>query len=202
MDKTMVRLLLCGGTIAAVSVFSLTLTRAQTPAPESDAPEPPAGLNGLTPDQMGQIAGSTVDGTGTAIAPADVDVMEGPRETPVAGPAAAALAPPPPGTIDEELLAANIAARLEPLDDCRISVARRKQVPTGDVAADRLALRWIIAKTGQAFGAEVVGKTPTDDAVLDCVKRQMTGWTFPRPSGGPLPIERDFTFRPVPPPAR
>ena len=134
------------------------------------------------------------------IAPSDLGLMT--RELSVVGPAAAALAPAPPGTNDEKVLAADIAARLGPLENCRISVARRKHVAPNDVAADRLVLRWMIAKTGRAFGAQVVGTTPTDAGVLHCVKRQMTGWTFPPPPGDPLPIKRDFTFRPAPPPAK
>jgi len=204
MDNTAVRLVLWAGTIATLSAFSATLAHGQTPAPaqESDAPERPASLNGLGTDKSGQVAGSSLDGTGTAIAPFDLDVVKAPWEFPVAGPAATALAPAPSGTIDEQDLAAEIAARLEPLEDCRIGIARRRHVVVSDVPADQLRLRWIIAKTGRAFGAEVVATTPTDDGVLDCVKRQMTGWKFPRPSGGPLPIERDFTFRPVPTPAK
>jgi len=203
MDNTAVRIALWVGTITAISAYATTLAHGQTAAPvqESDVPERPAGLNGVGTEHTGPIAGPSMDGTGTTIAPFDLDLMEGPGESPVAGPAAVALAALPPGTIDEELLAATIAGRLQPLEDCRVSVARRKHVAVNDVAADRLMLRWIIAETGKAFGAEVVASTPTDDRVLDCVKRQMANWTFPRPSGGPLPIERDFTFRPAPPPA-
>lgn len=196
MDKTALRLVLWAGTVAAASVYPARPARGQTEAPaeSSELPEGAATLNGLAPGHTGQVAGSPLDGSGTAIVPFDLDAMKVSPESPIAGPAAAALAPRPPGTIDEQVLAEEIAAQLEPMEDCRTSVARRKQVVASDVAADRLTLRWIIAETGQAFGAEVVATTPTDDGVLDCVKRQMAGWTFSRPSGGPLPIERDFTF--------
>jgi hypothetical protein len=147
---------------------------------------------------MGQVAGSSVEG-GTAIVPFDGDAMQSTSELRVAGAAAAALAPRPPGTIDQPVLAGEIAARLEPLEDCRILVARRENVVASEVAADHLTLRWTIGEAGRAFGAEVVAATPTDDGILDCVKRQMANWTFSPPSGGPLPVERDFTFRSRPP---
>lgn len=197
MDKTTIRLILWAGTAVVLAARWPTAARAQVSVvpPAAVAPESAGRLNGLRPEQMGQVAGSSVDGTGTAIAPFDVDAMKSTSELPVSGPAATALAPRPPGTIDQQVLAEEIAERLEPLDDCRILVARREQVAASEVAADHLTLRWTIGETGRAVGAEVIAATPTDDGVLDCVKRQMTAWTFSRPSGGPLPIQRDFTFR-------
>jgi len=201
MNKTTVRLILCAGTVVVVAALSPRLAHGQPPLSSGPggASDSAAGLNGLRPEQMGPVAGSSLDGTGTTIVPFQFDAMKGVSELPVAGVAAAALAPRPPGTVDQQVLAGEIAARLEPLEDCRTLVARRKQVVASDVAADHLTLRWIIAETGRAFGAEVVAATPTDDAVLDCVKRQMSDWTFSPPSGGPLPIERGFTFRASPP---
>ena len=121
------------------------------------------------------------------------------REAQVRGPAARALAPPPAGTLDPGVLAWEIATRFENIGSCRTEVARRRQVPVGSVQADRLTLRWTILKTGRVTGATAVGTTPIDADVLDCVKRQMTGWVFSSPSGGPLPVERTFAFRPAPP---
>lgn len=197
MNNTVIRLLLWTGTVMVVAAQSPRAAPGHPPGapPAAVAPDTAGRLNGLRPEQMGQVAGSSVEGNGTAIAPFDADVMRAVSELPVAGAAAAALAPRPPGTIDQRVLAEEIAARLEPLEMCRILVARRQHVVASDVAADHLTLRWIIAETGRAFGAEVVAATPTDDGVLDCVKRQMTDWVFSAPSGGPLPIERGFTFR-------
>jgi len=173
------------GTMVSASVFSSVLARAQD-----------AGLNGLDADRMGRIAGTAVNGTGTVIAPA---VLRQRRESPVTPAAHVALAPPPPGIIAEELLAEEIAAKFEPLEVCRIDVARGKQVRARDVAADPLILRWTIQPTGRVTAAEVVATTAVDAEVLDCVKRRMNEWTFSRPSGGPLPVERVLRFRSAPP---
>jgi hypothetical protein len=170
--------------IVSVSAYSAVLAGA-----------PDAGLNGLDADRLGRIAGTPVSGTGTVIAPAAIRERS---ETPVAGAATAALAPRPPGVIGEDLLAAEIATKFEPLAVCRIDVARGKQVRTRDVEADRLTLRWTIQPTGQVAAAEVVGTTAVDAGVLDCVKRQMNEWTFSSPSGGPLPVERVLRFRSTP----
>ncbi len=182
-------------TILIVSIYSSALARAQL----TDAPERAAILNGLAPERPGRVAGASVDGRGIEIAPSDVDVTRGQRESQVAGPAAAALAPPPAGSVDAQELASEIAKRFHPLEGCRTDVARRRRVSTRDIEADRLTLRWTITERGQVTSTEVVGTTAVDDAVLDCVKREMKTWTFSPPSGGPLPVERLFRFRPVAP---
>ena len=76
--------------------------------------------------------------------------------------ATVALAPPPPGVIDDKLLDSEIATRFEPLALCRIDVARNKQLRAEEVEADRLTLRWTIQPTGKVTATEVVATTPVD----------------------------------------
>jgi hypothetical protein len=181
MNKTTMKIALWVGTVASVSAYSSLLAHAQT-----------SELNGLDPNRMGRIAYMPVAHAGTAIAPA---VLRQRREAPVAPAATVALAPRPPGVIDDKVLGGEIASRFEPLALCRIDVARSKQLRAEEVEADRLTLRWTIEPTGKATATEVVATTPVDADVLHCVKHQMTTWTFSRPSGGPLPVERVFSFR-------
>jgi len=187
MDKTRMKIGIWVGTVAAVAACSSVLAHAEG-----------AGLNGLDPDRTGRIANAPVAHGETAIRPA---VLRQSVEAPVTPAATVALAPHPPGVIDEKLLAGEIATRFEPLALCRIDVARNKQLRAEDVEADRLTLRWTIEPTGKVTATEVVGTTAVDPDVLHCVKQQMIGWTFSRPSGGPLPVERAYQFRsaqPVP----
>jgi hypothetical protein len=102
------------------------------------------------------------------------------------------------GTINPATLEREVGERLATLDDCRIEVARRHQVPPADVRADTLTLRWTIRPNGAAGATEVVATAPVELEVMDCVKATMSTWTFSRPRGGPVPVERDFRFRPVP----
>ena len=155
-------------------------------------------LDGLAPDHLGRVAGATVGRHDTEIAPSAVNGGTARSEAQVGGPAARALAPAPAGTLDPGELAWEIATRFEDIGSCRTEVARRRQVPVGSIQADRLTLRWTILQTGRVTGATAVGTTPIDADVLDCVKRQMTAWTFSAPSGGALPVERAFAFRPAP----
>ena len=188
--QTKVKIALWVGAVVSVSACSAGLAHAQI-----------SGLNGIDAGRTGRIANAPVAHEGTAIAPA---VLRQSHEAPVAPAATLALAPPPPGVIDDKLLAREIETRFEPLALCRIDVARAKRLRAEEVEADRLTLRWTIAPTGTVIAPEVVATTAVDADVLHCVKQQMTTWTFSRPSGGPLPVERVFSFRsaelPAPPP--
>ena len=188
MSRTATKIGLWIGTIISVSAYSSLAAHAQT-----------SRLNGLDPNRTGRIANVPVAHEGTTIAPA---VLRQSKEAPVAPAAVVALAPPPPGVIDDKLLADEIAARFETLAVCRIDVARSKQVRAEQVEADRLTLRWTIDPNGKAITTQVVATTPVDADVLHCVKHHMTTWTFSRPSGGPLPVERVFRFQSteLPPP--
>jgi hypothetical protein len=181
MNDARTKIALWVGTVVSVSAYLMVLAHAQT-----------SGLRGLDPDRTGRIANVPVAHEGTTIAPA---VLRQSQEAPVAPAASVALAPPPPGVIDDERLAGEIATRFAPLAQCRIDVARGKQLRAEEVQADRLTLRWTIDSTGNATATQVVATTAVDADVLHCVKQQMSAWTFSRPTGGPLPVERVFSFR-------
>ena len=182
MSKTRVKIGIWVGALASVAAGCERGAHAQS-----------AGLNGLDPDRAGRIANVPVAHAGASIAPG---ILRQRQEEPVTPAATVALAPPPPGVIDGKRLDSEIAARFEPLEQCRIDVARGKQLRADAVAADRLTLRWTIELTGKVHAPEVVGTTAVDADILACVKHQMNGWTFSPPSGGPLPVERAFVFEP------
>jgi hypothetical protein len=100
----------------------------------------------------------------------------------------------PRGVIDQRVLDREIGERFADISDCRIEVARSKQVPPPQVVADRLLLRWIIQPDGTTGPTDVVATAPVDLAVMDCAKRVMSQWTFTRPRGGAMAVERPFTF--------
>jgi hypothetical protein len=149
----------------------------------------------------------SVDRTGTLQTPTDPDersasiappvpVDERPvRETP------AAVAPPAPApvatAVPADLLALNgtVSARVNELRACRREIATSRHVSPGDVAADRLLLRWTIQPGGEVTDTEVVAEKQTDPDVLSCAKRMMLGWVFVRaPGGEPLRIEQELQF--------
>ncbi|HVV51260.1 MAG TPA: hypothetical protein VHO06_16445 [Polyangia bacterium] len=177
-------------------------------------PSPPSGstTDALSPSSL--LSGPSLYETGkvgvapdSAPAPAPTPV---PQELPWAGngeksikPVAADLANAPPprppeGVIDPARLADELAANFESVDDCRLDVARDRQVSPGKVLADRLLLRLTIEPSGATGPTEVVATTPVDLDVMDCVKAAMSRWTFTRPRGGAVHVERTFAFRKVP----
>lgn len=120
------------------------------------------------------------------------------REQPVEGVAAADESAPPAGrsagVVDAVTLKREIRTRFVALNDCPREVARRTRTAPA-LRARRLTLRWTILPSGQVAHTAVVATSPVDVGVMDCVKRQMILWTFARPKGGSLSVERAFAFR-------
>jgi hypothetical protein len=124
------------------------------------------------------------------------DSLKSPTEKSVA-PAASTIEPPsagPRGVINSRVLEKEIAEHFADISDCRVDVARLKQVMPAQVVADKLMLRWIIQPDGTTASTEVVAVAPVDLGIMDCAKRVMSQWTFTRPRGGPMAVERPFQF--------
>ena len=98
------------------------------------------------------------------------------------------------GVVDATLLKREIRTRFVALNDCPREVARHARTATA-LHARRLTLRWTILPSGQVANTAVVATSPVNAGVMDCVKRQMSVWTFAPPKGGPFSVERPFAFR-------
>jgi hypothetical protein len=156
------------------------------------------------------IQGPSLRETGRVgvLAPEDAGGIPGEKDLAVepeknVAPAASGLgnaAPPAGGSISGAVLDDQIATRFATLDDCRIEVARNRQVLPAGVVANSLVLRWTIFPDGHAGMTSVVATAPTDDRVMDCVKAKMQRWSFAEPRGGPVQVERTFSFRSLPEP--
>jgi hypothetical protein len=102
---------------------------------------------------------------------------------------------PPVGTIDPLLLNQEMAANRAKVEDCRIEVARARQVPPGQVAAEPLLLRWTIQPTGETRTADVETTGSTDQDLVSCARSTMSQWRFSPPRGGAMDLERTVSFR-------
>ncbi|MEP6655165.1 MAG: hypothetical protein ABJA82_17505 [Myxococcales bacterium] len=100
----------------------------------------------------------------------------------------------PTGHVDPAVLARELRPRFRLLKDCRVQVARQKHLAAKDVPVGSLTLRWTILRTGRVGDTEVVALSPVDGRVIDCMKRQMSLWSFTPPAGGPAAVERAFKF--------
>jgi hypothetical protein len=147
--------------------------------------------------ETGRIAAMNVSNTGLQIdaPPADRRVAREQRVESVDG--ADESGPPvekSTGVVDPALLKREIRTRFVALNDCPREVARHTRTAT-TLRARRLTLRWTILPSGQVAHTTVVATSPVDIGVMDCVKRQMSVWTFVPPKGGSLSLERSFAFR-------
>jgi hypothetical protein len=146
--------------------------------------------------ETGRIAAINVSNTGLQIdaPPADRRVAREQRvESADVAEESAAPIEKSTGVVDPALLKREIRTRFVALNGCPREVARRTRATA--VRARRLTLRWTILPSGQVAHTTVVATSPVDVGVMDCVKRQMSVWTFAPPRGGPLSLERSFAFR-------
>ena len=173
------------------------LPAAPTPLPPStpgDALSPDRLMAGPSLHETGRIAVSPTPMPTTAIE--TEDTPKSPNEKSISrAQSSLAVAPTRPhGVIDPRVLDKEVSDRFVQIAGCRVEVARAKQVKPPEVVADQLLLRWTIEPDGSTTSTDVVAIAPVDLGVMDCAKRVMSQWRFTRPRGGPLAVERRFTF--------
>ncbi len=185
--------------IACLPAVAHAQTAAAPRTSAARAPEPES-LNGLAPGRSGRVASAAVVADRAPIAAGAIP-SNGPELSVTAAMAATAAAEPA-GRVNARLLDRDVTAKLASLNHCRTDVARRKRVPPALISADKLTLRWTIAGKGQVAAMDVVGSTPVDPDVLDCVKRDANGWLFAAPVGGDVRLNRALVFRRLSPAPR
>ncbi len=163
-------------------------------SPPGDSMQPANLVEGPSLKETGKIAVAPVPPAMNLIE--SEDSLKSPTEKSIAPAASNIDSPPsrPRGVINPRVLDKEIAEHFADISACRVDVARGKQVMPSQVVADKLMLRWIIQPDGTTAATEVVAIAPVDLAIMDCAKRVMSQWTFTRPRGGPLPVERPFQF--------
>jgi len=182
----------------------VTPALAQPAAVSSPAPNPAPATNlvaGPSLYETGKIGIVPESAPSPAPVPAELQWAGNSEKSikPVAADIADAPPPrPPEGAIDPARLSQEIQASFETLENCRVDVARARRVELSKVVADQLLLRWTIEPSGLIGSTEVVAARPIDLDLMDCVKAAMSRWTFTRPRGGAVHVERPFTFRRAP----
>jgi hypothetical protein len=192
------------GAAAAADPSDVSALPATAEPPGVPTPLPPSVPgDALSPDRL--MAGPSLRETGrVAVSPTmptsaieTEDTPKSPNEKSIqrAASSLATAAPMRPhGVIDPRILDREVTDHFTQIAGCRVEVARAKQVKPPDVIADQLLLRWTIEPDGSTAATDVVAIAPVDLGVMDCAKRVMSQWRFTRPRGGPLNVERRFTF--------
>jgi hypothetical protein len=180
------------------------------PAPASAPAQPEVAAPSTAPDTLSPLRlldGPSLRETGRiAIAPSPTSTviennaaLAAPSKEKSIAPAASTIdrapVPRPVGTIDPRVLNREIADHFQDIAVCRVDVARAKQLMPAQIVADKLLLRWIIEPDGSTGQTDVVAIAPVDLSIMDCAKRVMSQWTFTRPRGGPMTVERPFAFQ-------
>ena len=98
-----------------------------------------------------------------------------------------------PSRADQTVEAEYLLAQPQ-LAQCRIEVARRRQVAPARVRAESVTLRWTIDRAGTVHDAEAVSAADTDLEVAACAKRVMSDWIFAKRADGPLTVEWTYKF--------
>jgi hypothetical protein len=183
------------GLLAAASLTAV--------AADEKKPEPPVARQSKGPalTETGRVGAPNVETGGTAVEPRSTVTI--PSENSVERAVAAegeaeddsARKATPGGVIDPVRLDQEVKARFSEARTCRIDVARRKQVGLAKVMVKTLELRWTILPTGAVTATQVVATSPADPEIMSCVKARMASWTFTRPEGGPVAVDRSFWFR-------
>jgi hypothetical protein len=188
---------------AADAPASESTTAAEAPA---QRPVPATSPDALSPTRL--LDGPSLRETGRiAIAPSPTPMsgIENDAALPAASPkeksiarAASSIdttpAARPEGMINQRVLDREVAEHFQDIAGCRVEVARTKQVTPAQIVADKILLRWIIQPDGSTGSTDVVAILPVDLGIMDCAKRVMSQWTFTRPRGGSMTVERHFTF--------
>jgi hypothetical protein len=167
----------------------------RAPAARAPAPEP---VTGIAPERSGRAAGPVFVADRAALAAGAIPA--GGQRLPVTA-AANAVVPGPFEGVTARLLDHDMTATSASLNHCRIDAGPRKRAPPAHITLETLTLRRTIAGKGQVAAMDVVGSTPLDPDVLDCIKRDTNGWLFMSPAGGEARLNRALVFRRLAPTA-
>jgi hypothetical protein len=175
--------------------------RGQNAAPPRAPAAPVSALETVTgkaPALSGRTVGSVFVADRAAIAAGTIPTD---GEAPAATAAANAVVAGPFEGVNARLLDRDVTATFASLNHCRIDAAPRKRTPPAHITMDTLMLRWTIAGKVQLAAMDVVGTTPLDPDVLDCLNRDTNGWLFMSPVGGEARLNRALVFRRLSPAA-
>jgi hypothetical protein len=183
------------GRAAVGTAIAIAISAAGRPIRGQPQPNPAEVRAGPSIRETGRVAKTGVADPGVKIRDAHsgraaselpVDKLPAPVERPTGGEAA--------GQIDQAVLARQIRSRFASLSECPVEVARHRHVSRASAASGRFTLRWTILRSGRVADTAVVANSAVNDRVMDCVKRQMNGWSFTPPVGGSVHLERPFRF--------
>lgn len=95
------------------------------------------------------------------------------------------------GKLDSQVVSSILGQKQGELTSCYESaLAANPQLKTGG----RLMLEFMIGLSGKPEAINVSGSSLSDASLKECLKRKVSGWTFPAPKGGMVPVKLPLIF--------
>ena len=99
-------------------------------------------------------------------------------------------APSVDGDLDPNVVAKEVKRRLGAVKVCYERALKRNPALSG-----KIVVVWTITPEGTVTGIDVGNDTLGDPEVGQCIKKTISGWRFPRPSGGSVEVSFPFVFQ-------
>jgi hypothetical protein len=96
------------------------------------------------------------------------------------------------GQIDPNLIESFIKNNRYQLQLCYELALRRNELATGT-----MEWRWRIDSRGSISDVALVSSSIADQRMVECVKRKISAWRFPRPNRGSIEVSYPFEFAPT-----
>jgi hypothetical protein len=182
-NKTVLVLLIGGVVILGIAAYVYVSRKPDARVPPSTSPTAEPAYSAPRPlvvEPSRPIVDRSAD-AGAAVLLAEVDE---PRKAPKGGYQEKL------GTIDAAAVNSFMSARFEQVRACYERRLKMNPLLEGDVD-----LNISIATTGKVSGIAVTADTVRDGEMLDCVRRTIRSWTFPKPEGGRAVVAKNFKFK-------
>ncbi|MCX6119380.1 MAG: AgmX/PglI C-terminal domain-containing protein, partial [Proteobacteria bacterium] len=146
--------------------------------------DPLVGLNpGVLPIEYSN--GHTLDGSDQKLAALKASIWG----TPLDNKLSKRIIEPKSGVIDEKAVEKSIAQGRFQLQLCFELALRRNQSEQG-----LMEWQWNIDTKGQLSDLNLINTTMRDQELINCVRKRISSWKFPKPKGGSVVIKYPFEF--------
>jgi hypothetical protein len=138
------------------------------------------GGNGKVASISGLRGGGSIEGGSTGVGAGEKSVKA----------VVSSAAPSVDGELDPNVVAKEVKRRIGAVKVCYERALKRNPALSG-----KIVVRWTITPEGTVTGLDVENDTLGDPEVGQCIKKNISGWRFPRPSGGSVEVSFPFVFQ-------
>ncbi|MDX2023859.1 MAG: AgmX/PglI C-terminal domain-containing protein [Deltaproteobacteria bacterium] len=147
------------------------------------------GLRGVKSGTGGSGKGASISGLrgGGSIEGASTGSVGGEKSVKAV---VSSAAPSVDGELDPNIVAKEVKRRLGAVKVCYERALKRNPALSG-----KIVVVWTITPEGTVTGIDVENDSLGDPEVAQCIKKNISGWRFPRPAGGSVEVSFPFVFQ-------